>query len=167
MSTNSKRKKLAYLVGPIESASDHGRGWRKELTSRLAEFDIEVIDPTSDVIICGISDVHERRRIVDSARESRAWEKLTILMDDIWKFNDRAVGESDFLIVHYPEKVSGGGTLREMQKAFDYAKPVYLVYEHDPVSINCHILHMILKRGKIFSSFDELFQFLKAEYGAS
>ncbi len=159
----SKYKKTAYLIGPIEGASDYGKGWRESVVPRLAAFGIGVFDPTGNVVLGGTSDIYERREKVDNAKKSHDWTLFTSLMDDIWRWNHEAVLGSDFLIAHFPERPAMGGTLREMQKAFDYEKPVYLVYESDPVSINAHVLHMILKRGAIFTSFDEFFEFLRTQ----
>jgi len=162
----SKFKKIAYLVGPIEGVLDHGRGWREEIAQKLLGLGIGSLDPTKASIEIGDGlDVAFRRQAVEAAREARDWEKVLSIMEKVWEYNEGAVKASDFLAAYFPEKVSGGGTLREMQKAFDYGKPVYLVCGLDPSSINTHILHMVLKRGKIFSTFDELIEFLKKEYG--
>ena len=76
-----------YLAGPIQHASDHGKGWRERLKkgdiSHSGE-DVEFIDPMDKY------NTHEM--------EETEWTSETIVEDDL-----KLIANSDALIVHWRE----------------------------------------------------------------
>ena len=150
----------AYLIGPIESAVDHGVGWRTGLKPKLEQINIKSINPI-DYWNDKELDIEQGHNIIHWHRLLKDWPNFLRWMDDIWSKNEPWVYKSDFLIAHFSEGDVLGGTIREMQIAFDLCKPMFLVYTGDINKVNCHVLHLVLKWGRIFTNFDELIEFLK------
>jgi len=153
------KQEAAALVGPIDGIADYGTSWRKSLGAKLEKLGIKTINPTDYFKPQGM-DIHIGRQALEEARSSRNWSRLVEIMDGIWRFNEEIVTEATFLVASWSQRVSAGGTIREMQKAFEQGKPVYVIYDKDPRLINCHLLHLIYKNGRIFSSEKELIDFL-------
>jgi nucleoside 2-deoxyribosyltransferase len=148
-----------YLSGTIDSGSDLGRGWRDSIKPRLRSLYIKVLDPTDTL---NFKKIDLQKQIIDTAKAESNWQLFIKEMDTVWSSNKKSVESCDFLIAHFthPPESWGGGTLREFQVAFELHKPVYLVYEQNVGKIKNHILHMVLKYGKLFQTFDELFAYL-------
>jgi nucleoside 2-deoxyribosyltransferase len=154
-------EKVVYLAGTIDSGKDLGKTWRQIVRSCLEQKGFVFLDPTDEI---ESKTVAEQKASVDVSKKQKDWSTFNRLMDAIWESNSSMVTKSDFLIVHFthsPENWSGG-TMRELQLAFDLKKPVYLVYGEDTNRIKNHVLHMFVKYGQIFVSFDELFEKLLA-----
>jgi hypothetical protein len=149
-------KKVVYLAGTIDSGKDLGKTWRQIVRNKLEPSGYVFLDPTDDI---DSKTVAEQKESVDVAKKRKDWDAFNLLMDAMWKSNSLMVTKSDFLIVHFthPPENWSGGTTRELQLAFDLKKPVYLIYDGDIARIKNHILHMFVKYGQIFGSFDELF----------
>lgn len=150
----------AYLAGPMEYQADGGINWRAELTSRLLKLGIQVIDPTKDVT-AGSSHVQTDLDKLAKYKQNRDWDSLYKLMHHVWIMDKTAVDASDFLIVYCKDTDNMSGTIREMQEAYEYGKPIFLVIDGNPTKVRSHTLHMALRKGKIFQSFDELIDHLK------
>lgn len=149
----------AYLAGPIEFKPDLGREWRLEITPRLLELGIEVIDPTSGMISGQV--LQNRVSAYGKAKAEKNWPEFAKNMHAIWVMNKRWVDSADFLIVYCKDSDNMSGTIREMHEAYEYHKPIFLVVDGDPRKVKSHTLYMALKRGKIFQNFEELFDYLK------
>ena len=159
----------AYLAGPMEYEADHGRGWREELMPELLKLGIIPIDPT-----LGGEPGHQTRIIdtessaLSQAKASHDWPKFTELMHRVWVNDKKWVDSADFLIVYCRGTDNLSGTIREMQEAYEYGKPIFLIVSGDPAQLKSHTLYMALRRGKIFVAFDEFLSYFKnylAEHG--
>lgn len=149
-----------YLAGPIEYQDDAGQNWREEITPRLFKLGIESIDPTRELT--------GKRRLIKKEldelqqyKKDQDWPNFYKLMQQIWLADKAAVDEADFLIVHLRDSDNLSGTIREMQEAYEYGKPIFLVIDGDVSKVKSHTLHMALRKGKIFQDFDELIDHLK------
>lgn len=153
-------QEVAALVGPIDGTVDYGTGWRSRLTPKLEKLGIKVINPTDYFKPQGM-DIHTGRKALEEARQAADWIELVKIMDGIWRFNEELVGQATFLIANWCQRISAGGTIREMQRAFEQKKPIYVIYDKDPRAVNCHLLHLIYKNGAIFTNEEEFIEFLK------
>lgn len=158
-------KAKAYLIGAMENVSGGGRKWRRRWGRELEKLDIEVIDPTNlnsrtpegDKIIRG-------KTALQRAKDRGNLKRVIRLMDGVWTSDERNVEESDFIIFYeWRKKIRSIGSVREKQKAFDAGKVVLTVYPHDWRNLSFHALHLLLKKGRIFSSFRGLLDFLKTQ----
>jgi hypothetical protein len=149
---------LIYLTGAIEYAPDKGRGWRAALTPFLRELGHEVYDPAEDV----------RKNLTDEEMKCfRGWKqsdpsrfreviRKIIAWDLDWV--ELKCGAIVAFWDEYAQRGAGSGA--ELTIAHRRGIPVYLVTGMPLVQISGWILGCATE---VFSSFEELHEFLRAQ----
>jgi hypothetical protein len=152
---------LAFLCGGMEYAPEGGRPWRERLRVWLGEtLNHRAYDPSE-----------EARRILseEEQRNLARWK-----MDDLDRFRkvmrfiinhdlDVMANRADYVVCHWDDAAArGGGTQAELTAAFRKGIPIYFVTETVAEQISGWVLGCT---DKVFSSFEELKQFLRATYG--
>jgi hypothetical protein len=153
---------LVYLSGSIEYSPDHGKTWRAALTPFLRSLGHQVYDPAED----------EKKNLTDHERlQFRAWKH-----SDLPRFQrtirkiiaydlDWIEHRSDYVIAYWDEYAGrGAGSQAELSLAHRRGIPVYLVTGLPLAEVSGWILG---GASEVFSSFDELKQFLAARYPRS
>lgn len=148
-----------YLTGAIEYSPDHGKRWRAEVTPFLRALGHEVYDPAED----------ETKNLSEEERHSfRQWKH-----DDLPRFQqtirkiiaydlDWIEQRTDYVVAYWDEHVSkGAGSQAELTFAHRRGIPVYLVTELPLTHISGWVLGCA---SHVFTSFDELKQFLAMRY---
>jgi hypothetical protein len=156
---------LAYLCGPIEFASEGGKLWRRKLTPFLRdELGHRVYDPAED----------EKKNLSDEeVAHFREWkttdaERFRRVVRKIIQYDlDLIENKADYVICHWdeaeaPAGMKSGGTPAELTMAYRCGIPVYLV---TPLSAEHISGWMLACADQVFSSLDQLKQFLLARYG--
>ena len=104
----------------------------------------------------------KRKAALLQAKKEKDWETIKQIMHKIWVWNKRWVDAADFLIVHCGPQDVMGGSIREMQEAYEYKKPIFLVTQGSGLEeYNSHLLYMVVSRGTVFKNFDDLYAHLK------
>ncbi len=153
---------LAYLCGPIEFASDGGKLWRRKLAPFLREaLGHRVYDPAED----------EKKSLTEEeVAHFREWKKTDLerfrrVVRKIIHYDLELIeGKADYLICHWDTPAAqSGGTPAELTIAYRKGIPVYLVTPLPPEEISGW---MLACADQVFSSVEDLKQFLLARYGA-
>jgi nucleoside 2-deoxyribosyltransferase len=156
---------LAYLCGPIEFASDHGKMWRRKLTPFLAgQLGHRVYDPAED----------ERKSLTDEEVQNfRKWktedvDRFRRTLRKIIHFDlDLIENKADYVICYLDDSaaagVTSGGTPAELTFAYRKGIPVYMVTQLRPDQISGW---MLACADQLFDSVDTLKKFLMVRYGA-
>lgn len=150
---------LVYLSGSIEYSPDHGKAWRAALTPFLRSLGHDVYDPAED----------EKKNLSDIERSQfRAWKHsdLPRFQQTIRKIIaydlDWIEHRSDYIVAYWDEYASkGAGSQAELSLAHRRGIPVYLVTELPLGNVSGWILGCA---SEVFSSFEQLRQFLSARY---
>jgi hypothetical protein len=154
---------LAYLCGPIDSAADSGKLWRRKLTPYLRDqLGHRVYDPSED----------ERKNLSDEeVAHFREWrtrdvERFRRVVRKIIHFDlDLIEHKTDYVICYLQEgaeDAAGGGTSSELTLAYRCGIPVYLVTELPETQISGW---MLACADVVFHSIDDLKKFLYERYG--
>ncbi len=152
---------LAYLCGPIEFADGGGKLWRRKLTPFLREgLGHRVYDPAED----------EKKNLTgEESANFRAWKQTDVerfrrVVRKIIQFDlDLIENKADYLICYLDQSAGqSGGTPAELTAAFRKGIPVYLV---TPVNVSEISGWMIACADRIFSTIEQLKEFLSARYG--
>jgi hypothetical protein len=150
---------LAYLSGSIEYSPDHGKTWRAALTPFLHSLGHDVYDPAED----------EKKNLTElERREFRGWKHTDLprFQQTIRKIIaydlDCIEHRSDYIVAYWDEYASrGAGSQAELSFAHRLGIPVYLVTELPLGNVSGWILGCA---SEVFSSFDQLKQFMTARY---
>jgi hypothetical protein len=150
---------LAYLSGSIEYSPDHGKAWRAELTPFLRSLGHDVYDPAED----------EKKNLTEVERsEFRGWKHTDLprFQQTIRKIIaydlDWIELHSDYVVAYWDEYASrGAGSQAELSLAHRRGIPVYLVTELPLGNVSGWILGCA---SEVFSSFDQLKQFMTEQY---
>ena len=95
--TNRLRGQLVYMIGPIEYATDYGFGWRNELTPKLQEMGIGVMNPLDKPMQTQVHEDEELQSLKKSLIEKKDYDGLASLMKDVVRADLRMVDKADFL----------------------------------------------------------------------
>jgi nucleoside 2-deoxyribosyltransferase len=116
---------IIYLAGPMEACQDYGKGWRFDYTLALAEWSIDVINPSlleaEQLRLAGVATLDEFKalKVGNPARYKAAMRHIIDL--DLC-----AVENSDGIICRYNGEATAG-TIHEVGYAFQLHIPCYLV----------------------------------------
>jgi nucleoside 2-deoxyribosyltransferase len=147
-----------YLAGSIEYSPDLGKGWRSRIKPALIALGHEVYDPAED----------ELKNLTESeAREFRQWkttdlERFRRTVQKIIAYDlDLIEQRCDAIVCYWDEYAGrGAGTQGELTFAHRQGIPVYLVCGMPVEQISGWLLGCATE---VFSSFDELQEFLSAK----
>jgi hypothetical protein len=153
---------LAYLSGSIEYSPDRGKIWRAALTPFLRSLGHDVYDPAED----------EKKNLTEVERlDFRAWKHSDLprfqqTMREIIAYDlDWIEHRADYVVAYWDEYASrGAGSQAELSFAHRRGIPVYLVTELPVGSVSGWILGCA---SEVFSSFEELKQFMMLRYPAT
>jgi hypothetical protein len=151
---------LAYLCGPLDSAQDGGRLWRRKLTPFLREqLGHRVYDPSED----------PPKALTDEENANLAnWQKTDLerfrrAVRKIIAFNlDLLEHKADYLICYWSAgETQGSGVPAEMTAAYRKGIPVYLVTPLRVEEINVWVLGC---SDQVFASIEDLKEFLVSRF---
>lgn len=160
MSRSTDGRPRAYLAGAMERAPDRGRAWRERLMPVLAELEHDWFNPCEEELVVVSSEERERF----GEWKLTGHDGFAPLMRRIIDHDLAALEASDYLVCYWDEHARGsGGTPAEVTLARVWGKPVYLVRAVERSEISAWVLGCA---SQIFDSLDDLFAYLREEYGA-
>ena len=155
---NRLRNTRAYLCGPMDRVADGGVAWRDRVKKSLAKYGVLFLDPCNKPTTVAVEDA-ETRAHINQSKSTGDWDSVSEHMKWIRRVDLRMVHLADFLIVWLDMDVHACGTYEEITWANQQKKPILIVVaqgkEHAPSWLFGMLPHQF-----IFSTFDELFQYL-------
>jgi len=163
---NYLKNKTVYLCGPIAAVKDDGIGWRKEITPRLNDFGVKVLDPCKK----STNDFDDKNEFGEVGKDKEKFRKL-ILKED-WKgvkekfwpiirYDLRCVDHCDFVIFYYDPLVSMCGSIHELVVATFEKKNILLYYKKEQLEHFNPWVATFIKENHFFDSWDVMFDYLK------
>jgi hypothetical protein len=117
---------IMYLAGPIDNASDDGRGWRQELIDSSADLKIKFIDPTNKPSSCQ-REVGEEKLLLQSLKRAGHFARVAAFVKEFRREDLRFVDISDALIAYVDPDIHLCGTYDEIFMAERQHKPRFLI----------------------------------------
>lgn len=155
--------KKVYLTGPMHGVKDDGVGWREQITPKLVEMDIEVLDPCKKAVK-GNTDLNEIGKNKEKFRGLVTSENWTATKREFWpivRADLRMVDHCDFLIFSYDPLVPMVGTIHELVVATFEKKVILLKYDKDQLSDFNPWMCTFIKEHHFFDEWDAMLTYLK------
>lgn len=163
---------VAYFCGAIEALKSPKIPRSRKLHAHLEKFFEKhgiifvSIDPVASSFLIGKT-IADNAVYAAKVLEEGNLVAFEAFMDKIWDQDKENVDKSDVLImwVETEEELlqlcGSVGTFREMHRAKDHNKPVWLICSCPLTQAKKHFLHFVLKHGKLFGSMEEFDGFLE------
>jgi hypothetical protein len=143
-----------YLVGPMDRVVDGGRDWRKEISSRLWDLKINVIDPCDKPIQFGPENPETRtelKKLLDMGK----YDEYAARIKEIALIDLGFCDMSDFLIAKVDIDVHMCGTYEEIFTANRMKRPILVWCPQGKNNIPAWLWGR-LSHEMFFSTMDEL-----------
>ena len=170
---------IIYLAGPMEDVLDNGTQWRDRITLQLKELfgnKIEIQDPTkSEGEKIGLGDecltVSQAKEKMHGWKSSGCYEKFDPASKAIIDTDIACVDRGTFIIAYLKfknkkgDKVQMGGTIGELQHAYDHNIKIYAVCYDNVTDMNTWVLGIVRNKGnKLYKNFSQLLEAIKEDY---
>lgn len=146
---------LAYLCAPIDRAADNGVGWRKEITPKLQNLGVKVIDPTCKPDINLYSENKDWIQHKKELRQAGNYKELARLMKKVRNLDLRFIDLSSFCLVYLDMESHPVGTLEEVFTANRQKKPCLIIFKQGISSCPDWLFGVFEKNWKEFFFEDE------------
>ncbi len=125
---NKLDKAITYLVGPIDNAADHGRGWRQQFVDLIAEKNIplKVLDPTNKPNGQLSEGLPEKEFMLKLKQENR-WMDLKNFVHQMRRTDLRFTDYADVIVAYIDPTVHMCGSYWELASAENQHKPIFLI----------------------------------------
>lgn len=149
---------VLYLSGGMEKAAGLGAEWREQCAVRLEALGYRALDITA--LDRAYAATHgELYHSFGSVENHLLQVKSNIRTHFVYADLELITHVSDAIILFYDESVRlGAGTISEAQVAYNVDKPIFIVNGFD--TVNELPGWLVALSTKIFSSFDDLFNYL-------
>lgn len=147
------------MIGPIDDASDAGRGWRKTSSEFLWSLGAGVFDPTNKPMNL----LDEDENFVNEIRELKQlgrYDEVRIKMKKVVTADLSMLDRSDFCICYLNNDVQMTGTIGELHYAALEKKPTIVVCEQGKHNIPNWLFGIGLSHEHFFGSFKTAEQFI-------
>ncbi len=157
------RKVRTYLSGGMEYAKDEGQDWRRSTERWIrTELGHTVFNPNREskkYLGRRLPDQNLRKLKFKDIEKFQSVVKTIVMIDSV-----EIARRSDYVICYWDASAQhGAGTKGELTIARFFGKPVYMVTKVKKANIPGWVLGCTTR---IFSSFSELKDYLRSEYGA-
>lgn len=148
-----------YLCGPIKGPVDDGVIWRKEITPRLENFGVQVVDPCQKGDDLG--ETLDDKAYFTSIIQSEDWERLKIEFWPVVRWDLKKVDRADFIVFNYDAKVQTIGSIHELVVAQFEKKPILLKYDRAQLDVFNPWIAVLIKKNHFFHDWDQMFEYLE------
>lgn len=156
---NKLRGLRFYEAGPLDRCTQaQAENWRKDMTKWLQQRGAVAFNPVEKPCSFGLEGIEERELINKLKREEK-YDEIYEYGKQIRHVDLRLVDLSDVIICYLSTKIHMAGSYQELFLGLFQHKPVLLVVEEGKKETPSWILFAV-KHHEIFSSFDELKQYL-------
>jgi len=159
---NYLKGKKAYLSGPIHSVKDDGTIWRDDITPKLLEYGMEILDPCKK-IISGNVDLSEVGKNKQKFRDLIMEGNWGAVKKDFWpiiRCDLRMVDHCDFIIFNYNTEVPMVGSIHELVVATFEKKVVLLKYNKSQLKDFNPWMATFIKEHHFFAEWEEMYSYL-------
>lgn len=149
-----------YLAGPIDFTDDGGKGWRREITSKLEVIGIphdRILDPTNKkgllthpYIVC-----NNEGELMKQCRDAGDIDGLERIMKAVVHIDLAMVDKADFLIVNFPLLLSQEEAewIDGMKDILKDPAPIHGIHKkilniHIPTYFTCHEIVIACQQKK-------------------
>jgi hypothetical protein len=153
-------KKTVYLAGSIHHNNDCGVSWREEITPKLKQFGLEVIDPCKQTLN-GLGEVGQDKEFFKNMILEKDFKKVKDAFFPILKKDLRCVDISHFIIVNYTPSIRHIGTIHELVLANIEKKPILLYYPPEEIADFNPWMACLVKEQHIFDNWDTMLEYIK------
>lgn len=150
----------AYLCGPIDRCPDDGKTWRDEISPKLKDVGVVVLNPLNKPSIGVALEDKENREKRKKEKRKGNFAEVTRLMKEIRNIDLRMVDMSDFLIVNLDLDVYPTGTMEEIFLANSQKKPILIMCKQGISNIPDWFFGTV-PHQMFFSSWDSILIYLK------
>lgn len=158
---NYLKGKTVYLAGSIHhNDEDSGVGWREEVTPKLKDFGVNVLDPCKTTIN-GFGEVGADKQMLKNLIMKKDFTKVKEVFFPILKADLRCVDVSHFIILNYRPKIRHIGTIHELVMANIEKKPILLYYPENELEDFNPWIACLIKSNHIFNNWNNMFTYLK------
>jgi len=166
MKKMAKTSKLTtYLAGPMEGVSaNNAIEWRDRILPKLMEYfgdNIDIVDPCKtegsklEGLIDEGTDLKDSKKIMKGWKDTGKWNCFDKAMKKIRQEDLHAVYNSDFIIFYLDSNVIMGGTVSELEHAYDWGIPIYAVI-NEVSKLNSWVLGTVRQGGTYYPNFSQL-----------
>jgi|TARA_R110000824_G_scaffold167062_1_gene343846 hypothetical protein len=142
----------------MDRVSDGGVVWRQEITPRLKELEIGVLDPCDKPSNYATEDDNTRQTI-ESYKKAEDFGSVSNIMKPICAVDLRMVDIAHFLVVNLDIDVHMCGSYHEMFVAIGQKKPVLIRCEGGKQRLP-NWMFGVIPHDMVFSSWDKLMGYL-------
>lgn len=151
-------KTTTYLAGNLENTSD-ATIWREELTEKLNQLGINVLDPTKQFLTEQVTENEQDRINVKIWRENKEFKRIHDFLVPIIRRDLRAIDYSSFVIVKIEPDKASYGTIHELIIASIQRKPILILI--DNIKLMPIWLIGLVNMDFCFEKIDDLMNYLK------
>tara|TARA_R110002020_G_scaffold314098_1_gene529389 strand:- start:1771 stop:2373 length:603 start_codon:yes stop_codon:yes gene_type:complete len=124
--TNRLKNTICYLCGPMDRVDDGGVTWRRNLSPKLTEMGVGVLDPSKKPTEFAKEDDNFRNNI-NNLKRTRKFDDVHKEMKDIAAIDLRMVDIAHFLVMYMDMDIHMCGSYHEAFVAVSQKKPVLVV----------------------------------------
>jgi len=154
------KDKTVYLCGSMNLKKDSGIEWREEITPKLLEYGLTVLDPCKKTVTnaCEIGeDKKEFRRLILEEK----WNELKERFWPVVRNDLRACDKSDLIIFNYEPEISTVGSVHELVVANYEKKVILLKYDKAQLDKFNPWICVFIKNHHFFSEWSDMFAYLR------
>lgn len=153
--------KTVYLAGSIHhNDEDSGIGWREEITPKLVNYGLNVLDPCKQTIN-NLGEVGDDKKLLKSLILQKNFSEVKRIFFPILKSDLRCVDLSHFIIVNYRPKIRHVGTIHELVMSNIEKKPILLYYPENELEDFNPWMACLVKTNHIFTDWNCMFDYLE------
>ena len=123
---NRLKNTICYLCGPMDRVDDGGVTWRRNLSPKLTEMGVGVLDPSKKPTEFAKEDDNFRNNI-NNLKRTRKFDDVHKEMKDIAAIDLRMVDIAHFLVMYMDMDIHMCGSYHEAFVAVSQKKPVLVV----------------------------------------
>ena len=131
---NRLKNTICYLCGPMDRVKDGGVTWRRNLSPRLKEMGVGVLDPTGKPTDFG-KETADFRDNINELKRTRKFDDVKKEMRDIAAIDLRMVDIAHFVIMYMDIDVHMCGSYHEAFVAVSQKKPLLIMCPQDKSSV--------------------------------
>ena len=164
MTNNTNTNKLSgarvYLSGPIEYASDLGKGWREEFTKRSKELglDLVIINPCNKPLHLA-PEVSGEYSTTTELRKNKDWAGLRKAVKIFRRQDLRFTDISDALVIYVDRNIHMCGSYDEAYTAERQRKPIFCIVKGGIAELPTWLFG-VFKLEHIFPTVEACIQYL-------
>ena len=155
---NRLKNSLCYLCGAMDRVEDGGAGWRENITPKLKDMGVGVLNPCDKPSDYGIEN-EETRELLEKLKRSEQYDKVTEYMKPICAIDLRMVDIAHFIVMSIDGDAHLCGSYHEAAVAISQKKPVVVMCKQGKNRLPTWMFGVI-PHEMVFSNWSEVLEYL-------